>query len=258
MDVLTEFQQRWLLRPRPLEKPALRLIALPYAGGNGTVYYSWQAGLDDGIELNAIMMPGRLSRIDEPVCTSLTELTDVLIDVIHTLSDVPCVFFGHSMGAIMAWYLTHQLGQRGLAMPRHLFLSGHGAPGASRNRSVLQTLSDDEFVLCLKRYNGIQDMITREPALMRLVLPALRADFQLLDQLPDANYPPLNVPFSVLSGSHDPNVSAVSVERWPAFTRAPCSVHYFPGDHFFIQPQRDAVLALINQTCCALRECSPA
>lgn len=251
--MLTEFQQRWLLRPQPLEKPALRLIALPYAGGNGTVYHSWQAGLDNGVELNAIMMPGRLSRIDEPVCTSLTVLTETLIDVITALSDVPYVFFGHSMGARMAWHLTHQLGQRGLPLPHHLFLSGHGAPGASRRRDVLQGLSDDEFVLYLKRFNGIPEVITREPALMRLVLPALRADFQLMDQLPEADYPPLNVPFSVLSGSEDPNVFPASVERWHSFTRAPCTVHYFPGDHFFIQPQRDAVLAHINQTCRTLR-----
>lgn len=249
MDVNDELRNRWLLRPRPLDNPRVRLFALPYAGATGTVYHSWHKELDEGIELCAVMLPGRLSRIDEPSCTRVEELTLALTAVIASLDDAPCVFFGHSMGAVLAYYLAHQLGERG---PRHLFLSGHGAPGSTPRRNVLQDLSDEEFVFYLKRYQGIPDIIASEPDLLRLIIPALRADFLLLDQIIGAPLPVLDIPFTVLSGNDDLNVPAAGVEAWRALTQAPCSIEFMPGGHFFIQPQRSAVIARINQVCRAL------
>jgi len=54
---------RWLMVPRAVKSPRLRLICLPYAGGNPDIFRSWVQHLDAEVELLAVRLPGRGSRI---------------------------------------------------------------------------------------------------------------------------------------------------------------------------------------------------
>ena len=47
-----------------------------------------------------------------------------MYNAIATLQDKPFIFFGHSIGAHLAWALSRELGTRGLPQPRRILVSG--------------------------------------------------------------------------------------------------------------------------------------
>jgi surfactin synthase thioesterase subunit len=55
-------------------------------------------------------------------------LTDQLTHAVRPLLDRPCVVFGHSLGAILAFECARKLAQQGGPTPRHLIVSARGAP----------------------------------------------------------------------------------------------------------------------------------
>jgi medium-chain acyl-[acyl-carrier-protein] hydrolase len=81
---------------------------------------------------------------------------------------------------------------------------------------------------------------------MELFLPTLRADFAAVESY---NYRPnefsLDCPIIALGGSDDPRVSRERLEGWALHTNSTFRAQYFPGDHFFINTAREAVIAAI-------------
>jgi medium-chain acyl-[acyl-carrier-protein] hydrolase len=118
----------WIKRTRQDPNAALRLFCLPYAGGWSQIYRPWINHLSHDIELCLIDLPGRGPRLSETPITSLSVLVEEILVNIHTYLDRPFAFFGHSMGALLAFELAKLLRQRGYPVPNHLFVSGHRAP----------------------------------------------------------------------------------------------------------------------------------
>src|SRR5919112_1565602 len=71
-------RQQWLHIPSPLDRPKLRLICFPYAGASGVLYHPWARLLPAGVELSAVLMPGRLGRRDEPPMLRMEPLIEAL------------------------------------------------------------------------------------------------------------------------------------------------------------------------------------
>src|SRR5262249_12328818 len=81
--------------------------------------------------------------------------------------------------------------------------------------------------------------------LMQAVLPTVRADFELCETYVPGEESPFDCPILALGGRDDPRASAADLEAWRAYTRAQFEVLVLPGDHFFIQTQRAAVIAAV-------------
>jgi surfactin synthase thioesterase subunit len=59
------------------------------------------------------------------------------------------------------------------------------------------------------------------------------------------------VPLTILRGLGDPIMSAADAEAWRALGTRRVDVLTFPGDHFFVQQARDAVVAAVARTLAA-------
>ncbi|MDX3580095.1 thioesterase II family protein, partial [Streptomyces sp. FL07-04A] len=84
--------------------------------------------------------------------------------------------------------------------------------------------------------------------ILRMVLPALRADFTAIETYryrPDGARAPLSCPLSVLTGESDPRVSVEEARAWRGFTSGSFTLRSFPGGHFFLTGQQDAVTAAV-------------
>src|SRR5437870_4644362 len=97
-----------------------RVFCLPSAGGGASVFREWRLAQGDDLEVVAIELPGRETRIAEPLRERVAALVDDLRDTLPT--DRPYALFGHSMGGLIAFELA-----RALVAPRpapaHLFVS---------------------------------------------------------------------------------------------------------------------------------------
>ena len=238
----------WFARYERVERPGLRLVCFPHAGAGAAVYRPWISLLPADVELWAVELPGRATRIAEPARTDLPALADELASAVTGEVPGPFAFVGHSMGALLAFEVGRRLARGGGAQPRHLVVAGARAPQLPRDRPLVASLPDGELVrVIVDRYGGIPEPILRQPELMSLFLPTLRADLRALEDYAYTTAPPLAVPIIALAGAGDDNVPAGDMARWEEQTSGGFALHTFEGGHFFVHAQRAAVLRVLSR-----------
>jgi surfactin synthase thioesterase subunit len=243
----------WILR-RPDSAPGrLRLVCLPHAGSGAAAYLGWGSGLGAAVELWAVQLPGRESRLAEAALSQMSDLlprlADALAGPLGGADQRPYVVYGHSMGAFIAFDLVREFRRRGLRLPCGLVVSGARAPHLPPVQPLLHLLPDTPLLQEVsRRYGG-----TFEPEMMDLVqlmLPTLRADLCLVETRWHNDEPPLALPISAWSGVDDAFVPQAEARQWGRHTSVEFEFKAFPGGHFFpatapqvFLPQLDRVLA---------------
>jgi medium-chain acyl-[acyl-carrier-protein] hydrolase len=231
----------WFIRPRPRPGAALRLLCFPYAGAGASVFRTWPELLPHEVEVVAIELPGRETRFSERPFERLSALIPVLGDAVAAALQPPFAIYGHSLGALIGFRVAHELRRRGAAAPLHLFASGRRAPHLV-DPAPMHQLPEPALLARLRRLGGIPDAVLREPELMALFLPILRADFALNEAEVPAVEPPLACPISVMGGLADDRATLDELDAWRIHTTAEFERETFPGGHFFIQTARAEVL----------------
>jgi medium-chain acyl-[acyl-carrier-protein] hydrolase len=225
----------------------LRLFCFPYAGAGALSFRQWSSGLPLECEVNAIRLAGRETRLLESPITDLPALVSTLTGVLYPYRlDRPFAFFGHSLGALVAFELARNLKHKYEISPIHLFASGRIAPHLEDPRPAIHSLPRREFLDKLRELNGTPDEVLDAPE-MAPVLNSLRADFALNETYRYQQGAPLDVPISAFGGIDDTKVSKEELTGWQMHTSKRFKLRMFPGDHFFINSSRTAVLRAIIQ-----------
>ena len=249
----------WLVRFEKVHRPRVRLFCFPYAGGGTTVFRSWSGRLPKDVELIAIQLPGRESRIREPLITDIGALTDEICRALEPFHGDACVFFGHSLGGLVSFEVARKL--RSSNRPRQdlrgLIVSGSPAPQMRTQGNSIHDLPHDQFIEKIRNLNGTPQEILDHQEIMELVLPILRADFQVADQYRYVPAAPLDIPIHAFYGEED-DVQQDRLYGWKEQTTSRFSTTAFPDGHFFINSRRSAVLEAVNKELeRILTECSP-
>jgi len=245
-DVNAQPVNRWLTYFKRNPKASLRLFCFPYAGGNAGVYRSWAGKLPANVEMIAIQLPGRGNRRQEKPLSSLTELVELLGVALAGSLNEPFVFFGHSMGALVAFELARLLRREGRALPRHMFISGRSAPQLNRCHRLLYNLPESELLQELKQLEGTPRELLEHPELMEMMLPILRSDFSICDTYDYAEAAPLACPISAFGGFQDVDVPRQNLEAWREQTSSSFSLRMLAGNHFFLQTNETLLLELLS------------
>jgi myxalamid-type polyketide synthase MxaE and MxaD/epothilone polyketide synthase D len=232
----------WLPTAPVITDARTRLFCLPYAGGGAAIYRPWLKAVPRSVQVCALQLPGRENRLTEPAFTSMDALIPALVEAIRAHLDRPFALFGHSMGALVAFELARALRRRHLPQPRHLFLSAHRAPHLPDRRPPIHQLDDDAFWEEMRRLEGTPQEVLDNEELKELVLPTLRADFQLCETWKLIDEEPLDEPFSIFGGTEDPNVDRDELESWRDYTSGAMTLRMLPGHHLFLQQAQSTVL----------------
>ncbi|MGK3989843.1 alpha/beta fold hydrolase [Sorangium sp. So ce136] len=236
----------WISCTRPNPAARLRLFCLPYAGGGSTAFSSWQRQLPAQVELCALKLPGREARMREPPFDRLTPLVQAVATGIAPWLTKPFVLYGHSLGALVGFEVTRELRRRRAPLPLHLLVSGRRPPHMQPGPEPLHGASDQALVAWLRRVGGTPDEVLREPDLLAMILPVLRADIGVNEAEPFVEEDPLECPISVFGGLADERASRAELEAWRRHTRGPFGVEMFPGGHFFLQSAREPFLRSLS------------
>jgi len=239
----------WFIWPqqRPLS-PNLRIFCFPYAGGGASAFRVWPAHLPAEIEVCAVELPGHESRWVEPPITNISELVHILADILPAHSDVPLAFFGHSMGALIAFELARELRRRQQVSLEHLFVSGFRAPQLIDPAPLMHQMSESLFLQELRERYGTPDEIARDPELAELYLPVMRADFALCESYSYSQEDPFDFPISGFGGIEDPKINREQLQAWRAQTRGSFHFRVFPGGHFYLNStSRPLLLRVLGQ-----------
>jgi surfactin synthase thioesterase subunit/glycosyltransferase involved in cell wall biosynthesis len=218
----------------------LRLFWFPHAGGG--------AGAVPVRAFPAVCpvrLPGREARIAEAPFERMEPLVAALADAIQPYLARPFAFFGHSMGAAVAFELARLLRRRNQPLPKLLVASGARAPQFRRNYTAPPAPGDEQFLEELQRLEGIPAELIDDAALMRAILPALRADASLYRKYAYTEDAPLDCAIRAYGGAGDSNVRREHLEAWAEQTTASFALRLFPGGHFYMQSRKVEFLAAL-------------
>lgn len=251
---------RWIAHRRPsvVERP--RLFCFPYAGGGASAYRGWADLVGHLVEVCPVELPGRETRLREPPFTQFAPMILSVLQGLVPLMDRPFAFFGHSMGALIAFELAHRLRHLDMPEPIGLLLSGAVAPQVRPPKRLVHTLANDEFIDELRRLNGTPEMVLQNVELMEILLPLLRSDFAVDETYEYRPQPPLGCPLTVFGGRQDFEISSEGLQAWRQHSRGPFEVHMLDGDHFFLHTARqfpELLRSSLEQICWAPKVVAP-
>ncbi|MFD4011386.1 thioesterase II family protein [Streptomyces albidoflavus] len=240
---------KWIRKFRPAPEAAARLICFPHAGGSASAYIPVAGVFQDRIEVLSVQYPGRQDRFVEPCAADLDELIDGILGALAPVVDDhrPFGFFGHSMGALVAFETARRLERAGKP-PAALFVSARPAPSLPFPASADDLLGVDDAVLLAEvtALGGVEKDALSNPELQEFILPALRADYRLLATYRYRAGPALSCPLVALVGDADPSVSVDSVRKWEQETLGGFELHTLPGGHFYLDGQLPDVARIVS------------
>ena len=237
----------WIAAAQAHPAARMRLFCLPYAGGGASVFRAWSRSLPPEMVVCPIRLPGRESRLREAPYTSMAPLVEGLAYAIEPYLDLPFAIFGHSMGAWIGFEMAHRLAEHHMA-PFQLVVSAMRAPQLGARDAPAHRLPDPEFVTRLREFQGTPAEALASPELLALMLPLLRADFELIETYRFSPRPPLACPTLALGGLSNHGVPREDLLAWRELTRGAFKLHMLPGNHFFIRDSHAAVPHLLADT----------
>lgn len=220
----------------PRSSHAPRLFCFHHAGGGASAYAGWRAALAPHLDVFPVQLPGREGRASEPPFRDLDALVADLDVHLGPFLREPFLFYGHSMGALVAYRLTQHRVETGQSGPGALVVGGYPPPDQE------PPLGDAEMAAVRGEVTGF---LGRFPRWARAASALLEHDIALVD----SHYPelrtPLPIPIHVLTGSADPLMSPTEARGWARHTDAGCAVHIVPGGHLFTRDSPDLVHTLV-------------
>lgn len=222
--------------------PLTDLFLLPFAGGNAYSYQFLEPELSQRFAVHGLELPGRGRRIREPL------LTDFAAGVQHYLQQIQrpprgreFILYGHSMGALMAYQLARELEAIGTG-PTKIVVSGSAGPLVRHNKNR-HRMNEADFRASLRQLGGVPEELWREPALLNLFLPILRADFQAVELAGPMEVGPIHAPIVALMGQEEEH--SAEIDAWKKLSHH-VTTRCVPGGHFFIYQHRELLLQCLN------------
>lgn len=225
----------------------IKLICIPFSGGNCYSYAAFKNYLPNHIELFTLELPGHGKRIGEKLLSGIEEMTEDLFCQSEHLLDGPYIIFGHSLGALLAITLGRTIRQRKRRLPAGIFVSGQIAP--SRIQPDDRYLySDEKFIQLLREMEGTPAELLDDRSFIYFYLPIIRKDFEAVARYePETASDPFDLPITVLVGDRE-NLPENDVACWQSESTVPINIHRFPGNHFFIFKHVKEICQLIAAT----------
>ncbi|WP_435593648.1 thioesterase II family protein [Nocardia sp. bgisy118] len=236
----------WLRNLFPTAKNDARLICFPHAGGAASYYIPMAKALESVVDVTAIQYPGRQDRRSECPVGDIGTLADRIVEVLDAIQDEsPVAFFGHSMGAVVAFEVARRLEHLRANTPVVLFASGRRAPGIQRQEAV-HKYGNDGLVAEIRALGGTNSSMFDDDELIRMILPAVRADYRAIESYVCAPEAVIACPIVAVRGIDDPRVSLSDAQAWGNHTTSKFGLHTMPGNHFYINGQLDGLTALVR------------
>jgi len=211
-----------------------------------SVYRTWAEEAPSEIEVCCVQWPGSQNRIRETPFTCFDELVPALVSAISRWLDRPFAFYGHSLGAKIAFETIRELRRQGRAEPSHLFVGASHAPHVPWPHPGLHLLEEDAFIEGIqRRYGGVPQQVVDDPDLRSLLIPGLRADVRLTETYRYTPEAPLNSPIAVFGGTSDRTVDPRALQAWQHQTCKSFRLRMMDGDHFFLNAARQELLSAI-------------
>jgi surfactin synthase thioesterase subunit len=241
-----EVDDKWIRCFHPQrDRERTRLICFPHAGGSASYYFPLSALIATEIETLAVQYPGRQDRRREKCIENIPELARSISEALLPLEGADLAFFGHSMGALVAFEVVQRLQAQGAGNIVWFFASGRRAPSVRRFGDV-HLRSDSEIALELQKVGGTDTRWLSDEELLATILPAIRSDYKAVETYDWRPMPLMSCPVTALVGAADPHTTADDAAAWRHHSSGRFDLQIFPGGHFYLDVLRLEVSSVIS------------
>lgn len=236
--------QRWR---RDGVAPRARLYAFAHAGAGAADLREFAAQAPDWLDTAAVRLPGRERRIAEPLPQSLRAVVEEAAAAIAAewRPHWPAFLFGQCAGGLIAFETARRLCALGLA-PAGLILSAPPSPDQDF-AGAAQTAASADFAANMHAMGALPDAVMADPALLDVVLPALRADFALFEGYRNPADAPLPLPVLAVAGDRDALSPFAALAQWRPRSGGGLRACEVAGGHLLAAETPQALMALAAQ-----------
>jgi medium-chain acyl-[acyl-carrier-protein] hydrolase len=221
---------RWLIRWPESSSPAARLVCFGHAAAGASAFRTWSEVVPAHIEVSAVRLPGRESRLREAPIDDIHELVAAALPALVDALEPPYALFGHCSGGLVAFELARALAGAGHPAPVLLAVASQVAPSAHAIPPEARAL---DLRARLELMGAGEDAIMSNDQLFAALEPAIAADFRLVDRYVYRPGPRLGCPLAVFIGSRQETAEDLAVPAWAGETAAGCDVRLLEAGHFF-------------------------
>ena len=222
------------------------IVFFPYAGGSSYSYGEYVHKLKKEGNIYLIDYAGHGKRYKEKPAKCFKEL---LQDIDKQLQRIPkknLVFFGHSMGALVAAYASMHMYTYQNVSVHKLILSCCVSPEWVNKRMTKNT-SDKELIEYLtdERDLTIREIMSQD--FQKYFWPIIKNDFKIIKEF---NYFELCLPVHSLYciyATDDPIVNYNEILSWKNYTNGYYSLYEVKGGHFFFEKYPEMFCELLNK-----------
>ncbi len=221
------------------------IVVFPHAGSAAAAYQPVAAAIAaHGREVFVVQYPQHPGRLADPAAPTVAALAADLFAAGPWQSVAPLQLFGHCMGSLVAFEFAKIASDHDVAVSR-LWVSGGAAPSAMADLLPLPT-ADAEIIADLRTLGGTDPLLLDDPEFVELLVPAIRADYQALNQYTSAPGDAIDVDISVIGAERDDRVELDALKRWEDHTARRFGMHLLDGGHFFLFENLDDVVKIMS------------
>ncbi len=235
---------KWIFKQACNPNAEIRIFLFPHAAGTPALYENWQNYFPETVDICPILYPMRSYRTSETMPDTLEALTADFITDCQELFEIPCICFGHSMGAQIAYETAYQLSQKGKQISA-LFLSACESPDKTGKNTLLpykNALTAEKSVLLeiLRSYDHmLENALLEDEAFLEYYLPIVRKDFYLSDCYFKEQNQSVHCDFYVLNAEGDMHIDLEKCVAWKQYTLGNTSEITFSGGHFYLESENN-------------------
>jgi surfactin synthase thioesterase subunit len=209
-----------------------KLYIFPHAGGSAQYYVPFANAFTSDVKRIAVQYPGQRGIHDLGSFTSIPDLADRVCQMLSPLdqSDGEVAFFGHSMGALLAFDITRRFEAAGSPIAA-LFVSACAAPGRIGYEYIPE--SDRGLLNAVSEMTGANPDFLQNEEFAAKILPTLRGLRAIAnyDCPPDAT---VSCPIYAFLGDADEVATYEKVAPWSQRTTSEFTARVFTGHHFYL------------------------
>lgn len=224
-----------------------QLICFPYLGGYVNSFYEIVHAITEDIEIWVANPPGHFGS-ELGLISDINELISVYYKDISKILRLGSVFFGHSMGGIVSYFLLERMiRNQDEILPKTLILSACIAP-SSFVKKQYSKLNDEDLIKQIQVYGGMPEAVLNDHKIMEMMLPIFRADYGILESSAKASYNKIDIETHLLWGENDKAETISSAKLWKNFLVQDFDITPIGhAEHMFIHNKAEEVVTYINQ-----------
>lgn len=184
----------------------IRVICFPGLGGAAADFQALASSLPANVDVCAVEMPGHGTLMNQLPLGQVEDLSTQATNTISDLLDLPIVFVGHDLGALVMYETVLRLGRTRKIKPKMLVVLGAMGPSLHYFAPIHEAPA--------KNLTQILQLFDVHFDDKRATLEAVQADCAAMAKYSPRSHDPLDVAIAAFAAAKDGLIAPASVEAW--------------------------------------------